>query len=120
MYLTEELGQMWNMKCCSVVDNYWLDYTNIPPCGLDQLYDKSNTHCRAFIHWTVWGIYVGYSTGYIVFVSKSIYQSNLLMATAIVIFLYLLLHCVYILNLITNLNLVRHFKKSVQNGSLSI
>ena len=61
-------------------------FTNIPPCGLDQLYDKSNTHSRAFIHWTVWGIYVGYSTGYIAFVSKSIYEPNLLIGTAMVIF----------------------------------
>ena len=61
-------------------------FTNIPPYGLDQLYDKSNSHSRAFIHWAVWGIYVGYSTGYIAFVSKSIYEPNLLITTSIVIF----------------------------------
>ena len=69
----------------TIIDSAVL-FTNITPCALDPLYDKSNTHFRAFIHCTVWGIYVGYSTGYIVFVSKSIYQPNLLMATAIVIF----------------------------------
>ena len=61
-------------------------FTNILPYGLDQLYDKSNSHSRAFIHWAVWGIYVGYFTGYIAFVSKSIYEPNLLITTSIVIF----------------------------------
>ena len=37
--------------------------TNIPPYGLDQLRDKPNTHARAFIHWTVWGFFLGEAIG---------------------------------------------------------
>ena len=35
-------------------------FTNAPAYGLDQLMDKSNTHIRAFVHWAIWGIFVGY------------------------------------------------------------
>ena len=61
-------------------------FTNIPPYGLDQLYDKPNTHSRVFIHWAIWEIYVGYSTDYIAFVSKSVYEADMLMATSVMIF----------------------------------
>ena len=62
-------------------------FTNIPPFGLDQLYDKPHTHSRAFIHWIVWGYYTGYCVGYIAFVPQSIYNPMLLMITIMVIFL---------------------------------
>ena len=62
-------------------------FTNIPPLGLDQLYDKSNTHSRAFVHWMVWGLFVGYLTGYIAFVERSIYDGTLLLITGLIIFL---------------------------------
>ena len=59
--------------------------TNIPPYGIDQLYEKPNTHSRAFIHWIVWGTYVGYAFAYIAFVPQSIYNPALLMITAMLI-----------------------------------
>ena len=37
--------------------------TNIPAYGLDQLSDKPNTHARAFIHWIVWGFFLGEAIG---------------------------------------------------------
>ena len=61
--------------------------TNIPPYGLDQLYEKPNTHSRAFIHWIVWGYYVGYSVGYIAFVPQTIRDPTLLLVTIMLIFL---------------------------------
>ena len=61
-------------------------FTNIPAYGMDQLIDKSNSHVRAFIHWIVWGLYVGYMMGYIAFVEKTIYDAKLLLITGIVIF----------------------------------
>ena len=51
-------------------------FTNIPAYGLDQLVEKSNTHSRAFIHWTVWGLFVGFLIGYIAFVEKNIYDAE--------------------------------------------
>ena len=59
-------------------------FTNIPAYGLDQLAEKSNTHSRAFIHWTIWGLFVGFSIGYIAFVEKSIYDAELLQITGII------------------------------------
>ena len=38
-------------------------FTNIPAYGLDQLRDKPNTHARAFIHWIVWGFFLGEAIG---------------------------------------------------------
>ena len=63
-------------------------FTNIPAYGLDQLAEKSNTHSRAFIHWTVWGLFVGFSIGYIAFVEKNIYDAELLQITGIVVFVF--------------------------------
>ena len=59
-------------------------FTNIPAYGLDQLAEKSNTHSRAFIHWTIWGLFVGFLIGYIAFVEKSIYDAELLQITGII------------------------------------
>ena len=61
-------------------------FTNIPAYGMDQLIDKSNSHVRAFIHWIVWGLYVGYISSYIAFVEKTIYDAKLVLITGIVIF----------------------------------
>ena len=63
-------------------------FTNIPAYGLDQLVEKSNTHKRAFIHWTVWGLFFGFLIGYIAFVEKSIYDAELLQITGIVVFVF--------------------------------
>ena len=60
--------------------------TNIPAYGMDQLIDKSNSHVRAFIHWIVWGLFVGYFNGYIAFVEKTIYDAKLVLITGIAVF----------------------------------
>ena len=61
-------------------------FTNIPAYGMDQLIDKSNSHVRAFIHWIVWGLFVGYFNGYIAFVEKTIYDAKLVLITGIAVF----------------------------------
>ena len=63
-------------------------FTNIPAYGLDQLIDKSSSHKRAFIHWTVWGLFIGFLIGYIAFVEKSIYDAELVQITGIVVFAF--------------------------------
>ena len=59
--------------------------TNIPAYGLDQLRDKPNTHARAFIHWTVWGLFFGQE---IVIGMVSSTDSEFVLITGIMIFLF--------------------------------
>ena len=61
-------------------------YSNVLAYGLDQLVYKSNAHVRAFVHWIVWGWFVGFSNGYIAFVEGSVYDVKLIMITAIFTF----------------------------------
>ena len=63
-------------------------FTNIPAYGLDQLIDKSNTHARAFIHWIVWGLFVGFLTEYVGFVKNSLFHAELLQITGIIVFTF--------------------------------
>ena len=63
-------------------------FTNIPTFGIDQLFDKPHTHSRAFIHWSVWGLYLGFTASYIAFVQNIIYFSLLIQLTACVVFLF--------------------------------
>ena len=60
--------------------------SNILAYGLDQLVYKGNTNIRAFVHWIVWGWFIGESTSYIAHVSCSIYDSKLIMVTAFISF----------------------------------
>ena len=53
--------------------------SNILAHGLDQMVYKSNTQIRSFIHWIVWGWFVGESTNFISHISCSIYDSKLMM-----------------------------------------
>ena len=61
-------------------------YSNVLAYGLDQLVYKSNAHVRAYVHWIVWGWFVGFSNGYIAFVEGSVYDVKLIMITAILTF----------------------------------
>ena len=57
--------------------------------GMDQLCDGSSAQIRAFIHWMMWGLFLGFSTGYIAFVHVSITNSLLIQVTGIVIVFFL-------------------------------
>ena len=58
--------------------------------------DQSSAQIRAFIHWMVWGLFVGFSTDYIAFFHESITNSLLIQVTGIVIFFFLSMyqHCI--------------------------
>ena len=56
---------------------------NVLAYGLDQLRESSTTRIRAFIHWIVWGIFVGYLMGYVAFVNETIYNPHLLIGTSL-------------------------------------
>ena len=60
--------------------------TNIPAYGLDQLWDKPNTHARAFVHWTVWGFVLGAVIG---LGTGSSNDSEFVLITGIMIFLFI-------------------------------
>ena len=60
-------------------------YSNVLAYGLDQLVYKSNAHVRAYVHWIVWGWFVGFSTGYIAFVSESVYDAPVILSTGMLI-----------------------------------
>ena len=60
---------------------------NILAYGLDQLYEKANSHVRSFIHWIVWAQYIGFLVSYIAFVNGIVYQAKLLLVTGMVIFI---------------------------------
>ena len=59
-------------------------YSNVLAYGMDQLVNGSSAQIRTFVHWLVWGLFVGFITGYIAFVEKSIYDSNIILITGIV------------------------------------
>ena len=59
-------------------------YSNVLAYGMDQLVNGSSAQIRTFVHWLVWGLFVGFITSYIAFVKKSIYDSNLILITGIV------------------------------------
>ncbi len=60
--------------------------SNILAYGVDQLVFKGNNSIRAFVHWIVWGWFVGESTNYIAHVGCSIYDSKLIMVTGLASF----------------------------------
>ena len=52
-------------------------FSNILAYGMDQLVDGSSAQFRAFIHWVVWGLFVGYLLiDYIAILDKTIYDCN--------------------------------------------
>ena len=77
--------------------------------GMDQLCDGSSAQIRAFIHWMVWGLFLGFSTGYIAFVHDSITNPLLILVTGII--------TVFFLSMIVCINIV--FKdKFIKSGVL--
>ena len=59
--------------------------TNIPAYGLDQLRDKPNTHTRAFLHWIIWGFFLGEAIG---LGTGSSNDSEIVLITGIMTFLF--------------------------------
>ena len=64
-------------------------FTNIPAYGLDQLRDKPNTHARAFLHWIVWGFFLGEAVGIGTGKAGSSNDSEFGLITGILIFLFI-------------------------------
>ncbi len=62
-------------------------YSNMLAYGLDQMQDSSNSQVRAFVHWLVWAMFVGFFTDYLAFLNSTIYSPYLLQISAIVIFI---------------------------------
>ena len=60
--------------------------TNLPAFGLDQLYDKSNAHTRSFVHWFIWGLFVGFPIQYIVYNQTSLLKPTLTQVTGLYAF----------------------------------
>ncbi len=60
---------------------------NILAYGLDQLFEKANSHIRSFIHWIIWAQYIGFLISYIAFVNGTVYQGELLLITGLIVFL---------------------------------
>lgn len=58
-------------------------FVNVIAYGLDQLVDESSTRIRAFVHWLVWGLFVGFGTGFLSVVN---YSSTLNVITGLIIF----------------------------------
>ena len=57
--------------------------------GLDQLVNKSSAQIRAYVHWTVWGLFTGFSNDYIAFSNSIVYDASLLLTTGLVTFTYI-------------------------------
>ena len=70
--------------------------------GMDQLCDGSSAQIRAFIHWMVWGLFLGFSTDYIAFVHDSITNPLLILVTGII--------TVFFLSMIVCINIVFEYK----------
>ena len=61
--------------------------SNVLPYGLNQLVYRSNASIRSFIHWLIWGLFLGFSVSYLAFVYETIYQPTVLLVTGLIIFL---------------------------------
>ena len=65
-------------------------YSNILAYGMDQLVNGSSAQFRAFIHWVVWGLFVGFLVNdYIAFVDKTVYNATLTQITGIETFAFI-------------------------------
>ena len=73
--------------------------SSIPAYGLEQLGEKSNASARSFIHWFVWGLFIGFGVNYTNFVTETIRMPKLLIGTAFSVFIIncatLCLHACY-------------------------
>ena len=62
-------------------------YSNMLAYGLDQMHELSSSQVRAFVHWLVWAMFVGFFTDYLAFLSNTIYSPYLLQISAICVFI---------------------------------
>ena len=60
-------------------------FVNVVAYGLDQLADYSNSRIRAFVHWLVWGLFVGFTAGNIG--RDNAYNSNLQLCLGLGVFI---------------------------------
>ena len=74
--------------------------------GMDQMIDESNAQIRAFVHWVVWGIFMGFLFGYIAFVKNTIYDAKLLLVTGMIVFLFISF------TLLAHTYFIKHFRPS--------
>ena len=74
--------------------------------GMDQMVDESNAQIRAFVHWIVWGIFVGFLCGYIAFVKNTIYDAKLLLVTGLIVFLFISF------TILAHTYFIKHFRPS--------
>lgn len=75
-------------------------YVSFLAYGLDQLIDEPTSRVRAYIHWIVWGLFVGFLFGYIGFVQVSAYNLDLVLFTVLVIFVLISFAiCIQVLSL---------------------
>ena len=58
--------------------------TDVLGYGLYQLYTPPSF--KSFIHWMVWGQFIGFLVSYIAFVQTTVYQANLLLITGYCVF----------------------------------
>ena len=61
-------------------------YSNMLAYGLDQLFDASNSQLRAFVHWLVWGLFIGLLNDYMALHKETIYDSKMVLVTSIITF----------------------------------
>ena len=57
--------------------------------GLDQLIGKSSSQIRAYIHWMVWGLFVGFSNDFIAYNNDTLYHPRLTLLTGLMTFTYI-------------------------------
>lgn len=73
-------------------------YANMLSFGLDQLPEASTSQVRGFVHWLVWGMFVGFFTDYLAFLPETIYDPVFLLISAIIIFtIVTIANCINIL-----------------------
>ncbi len=58
--------------------------TDVLGYGLHQLFQPASF--KSFIHWMVWGHYIGFLVSYIAIVQTTVYQSKLLLVTGFIVF----------------------------------
>ena len=61
--------------------------TNVLPYGLNQICDKPKSHSRAFIHWAVWGFFLGNLVSYSITLRRDSIDHEVMIAAAFVVFI---------------------------------
>ena len=56
-------------------------FSNALAYGLDQLIGKSSAQIRAYVHWMVWGLFVGFQNDFISYKAMTYYDVNLTLFT---------------------------------------